>query len=103
MLTLDARKVGDMTGHQLLELLGIIRNGTWQDHDSADFTTGRHTWNVYTTTARGKQHGTYIHLWTEIERRIVLQDGTDTGSRVKDCIHLRGKVNDKIRELQRAS
>ena len=101
MLNLDAKAVGNMTGWELLKVVGIVRNGSWQDHSSADFmTSGKRTWNVYTTTARGKQHGTYIHLWTEIVRRVVLPDGTDTGSRVKDYLHLRGKVGQRIRELE---
>lgn len=103
MLTLDAAKVAQMTGWELLHVVGIMRDRSWHDRDSADFTTGGRKWRVYTTRGRGRNNGTYVHLWTEIERRVVLPDGTDTGSRVQDRIHYRGKASERIGALREAS
>jgi len=97
---LDPAAVAKMTGWELLKLVGIMRDSSWRDGDGADFRTGGHTWHVYTSTGRGKHRGTYVHLWREIQRRIVLPDGTDTGSRVADVIHVRGKASERIGQMR---
>ena len=93
-------QVAQMTGWELLKLVGIMRNNSWRDGDGADFRTGGHTWHVYTSTGRGRHRGTYVHLWREVQRRIVLPDGTDTGSRVADVIHVRGKASERIGQMR---
>ena len=98
MLTLDHAKVGKMTGWQLLELVGHDR--TIGDRHNASFSIGTYTWHVYITTARGRTKGTYIHLWTQTEAKVVYPDGSDTGSRTTHYIHFRGTVGQRIEELE---
>lgn len=100
MLTLDPARIGRMTGWQLLEVIGHDR--TIGNRHNAGFSTGRRTWNVYITRARGRNRGIYIHLWTEAEAKIVYPDGTDTGSRTTHYIHFRGKASQRIDELKQA-
>ena len=98
-VTLDRAQVSKMTGMQLIKRVGILKDGTWQHNDIAthSFVMERRTWHVYTTAGRGRQSGTtYVHMWRKTVLRIVDTDGVDTGGRVDDVVHYRGKMADKI-------
>ena len=96
-VTLDRTEVSKMTGMQLIKRVGILKNSTWRHHDERDFIMERRTWHVYTTAGRGRKSGTtYVHMWRKTVLRIVDTDGVDTGGRVDDVVHYRGKMADKI-------
>jgi hypothetical protein len=101
-ITLQRAQVGQMTGRELAKAIGIVdtRQGyydTWRNNDPRSFQMEGHTWHAYTTRGRGKRSGTtYLHLYRTYQARVVDPDGNDTGMRVDDVIHYRGKAQDKV-------
>jgi len=82
-----------MTGWQIAELLDLNSTGEYRtlrlvnSHDVAlDFT-------VWLTLGVGRNRAWYFHMSREVTCRIVDSDGNDTGTRLKDIRHWRGRAN----------
>jgi len=106
ILDVTREQMAHMTGWDLMQAVGIMDKvyRSWHHNDVRDFALNGRTWHAYTTGGRGRHsHTTYVHVYREIQRRVVDPDGTDTGLRVDDVVHLRGKASAKIAEFQDVS
>jgi len=87
-----------LTGWQLWQT--VTGNNHYSTRESHTFETPRHTWRVW--MVRSKNRGTYCHLSTKIQLRIT-ENGNDTGRRIEDAAHYRGKANEIIGTYQEAA
>lgn len=112
-ITVNIAKANTMTGYDLLKEAGIMENSTIYPDRTAQFRFAYYpasgppvegkVWYVYTTSGRGKNRGTYVHLLTHIVRKVVLPDGTDTGNRIEDVLHMRVKADRPLSEAKERS
>ena len=95
-LTLTRPEIAQMTGRKLIEAIGLIdKYGGWCNNDHVPFVLNGTEWTAYTTRGRGRSSGTtYVHIYRKVQLRVVDPDGNDTGMRVDDYEHMRGKDSD---------
>jgi len=95
-LVLNTERVKDMTGWELLEAVGIKRNGSWQYKAAADFENHEgKTFTVWATAGRGRLSGkTYVHISGKITLRVGNGDGTYT--HLDDWLSIRGNASAKV-------
>lgn len=101
--TLTQAQAGAMTGWEFMKAVGIMDPvyRSWQHNKIEDFQIDGKTWHAYTTRGRGRYSGvTYVHLYTDIQARIVNPDGTDTGQRADRVVHYRGNAGEKIGQFR---
>ena len=86
-----------MTGWQLWHAL--TGNNFYHDRESHTFEAGDRTWRAWMTRGRGKNQGAYCHLSAKVQLRVT-HNGEDTGHRIEDVAHYRGKANETIGQYQ---
>jgi len=97
-----------MTGRQLLQRLGMFppdgQGGRIIETGEVRIIEGEKrapVWTVRTTSGRGRASGKrFVHLSRPTVLRVVDPQGNDTGGRVNDVLHLRGAINQPIRDFQ---
>ena len=89
-----------LTGWQLWQ--AVTGTTSYTPNKSHTFETPNKTWRVWMTCGRGKNHGTYCHLGTKVQVRVT-ENGKDTGRRIEDVAHYRGKANEIIGQYPEVS
>jgi len=97
-LSVTKNELAQMTGRQLARTIGLIDpDGCWLNNEHTPFHLNGTPWTAYTTRGRGKnRHTSYLHIYRPVKLRVVDPDGHDTGMRVDDYDHMRGKLSDPL-------
>ena len=96
--TLAASDVERMTGEQLLAELGhkweLKTMFSFQVEDGT-------TWKAWMTMGKGRNYGkTFVHLSSEAKVKIVDSEGNDTGDRMPETFHFRGRASELVSTYQ---
>ena len=96
MTTLTLEQAGSMTGWDLWT--HVSGKTSFGQRESTTFQDQRgRKWSLWLTEGRGRQAAhCYAHLSAKTKRRVVTPDGQDTGDRIDDVIHYRGRAGQLV-------